>query len=264
MDFDKILDKILNKINEQQAKGSFKFDIENLDSIDKVEEIIEQVLKDEGYYDSIKEYRKVFDENLKEVVNQYKAFGNATTKDLTAFNKVAFDNFYNNLAVNFTETNLKQPIKDALLQHIAGDGKYSEFKNTVKDLMTTRKIEGNVDIVAREYLTQYKRAQGNILAKKYNIKYFRFKGSEIERKTKDGKVKTSRCFCLQRKGNIYTLDMIESWASLEWKGKIKGTNKSNISQLLGGWECVDDLVPVSEATAKREGYNKYNNVSCEL
>lgn len=255
MDFDKILDKILNKINEQQANGSFKFDIENLDSIDKVEEIIEKVLKDEGYYENIKAYRKVFDEKLKEVVNQYKAFGNATTKDLAAFNKVAFDNFYNNLAVNFTETNLKQPIKDALLQHIAGGGKYSEFKNTVKDLMTTRKIEGNVDIVAREYLTQYKRAQGQILATKYNVKYFRYKGSEIP---------TTRCFCEQRVGNIYTKEEIEGWSSLEWKGKIKGTNKSNIFQLAGGYNCIHDIFPVSEKSALAYGLNKYNDSDCSL
>lgn len=254
MDFDKILDKILNKLNEYQVKGSFKFDIDNLDNIDKVNDIIEEVLKDEGYYDNLKEYKQVFDDNLKEVVANYKAFG-AKTSDIKAFNDYAFENFYNNLANNVTETNIKQPIKDALLQHISGGGKYSDFKDTVKELIASRKIEGNIDIVAREYATQYKRAQGQILANKYDIKYFRFVGSKIP---------TSRCFCLQRKGNIYTKEEIEKWADLDWNGKMKGTNKTNIFQIVGGWGCLDDLLPVSEKTALAYGLNKYTDVECTL
>lgn len=255
MDFDKILDKILNRLNEYQANGTFKFDIDNLDNIDKVNEIIEEVLKEEGYYDNIKDYRKVFDENLKDVISQYKSFGNINTKDLKAFNNLAFDNFYQNLAINVTDTNIKQPIKDALIQYIAGGGKYKDFKSTVKEIVTTKKIEGNIDVIAREYATQYKRAQGQILANKFQVKYFRYKGSEIE---------TTRCFCEQRVGNIYTKEEIESWANLNWAGKIKGTNSINIFQVVGGWNCIHDLVPVSEKAALAYGLNKFNNTDCDL
>ena len=171
MDFEKILDKILNKLNEYQVRGSFVFDIDNLENIDKVNDIIEEVLKEEGYYDKIKDYRKVFDDNLADIISQYKSFGTINTRSLKAFNNVAFDNFYNNLAVNVTDTNIKQPIKDALLQYVAGGGKYNDFKSTVKDILTTKKIQGNIDIVAREYSTQYKRAQGQILANKFNVQY---------------------------------------------------------------------------------------------
>jgi hypothetical protein len=254
MDFDKILDKILARLNEYQSNGTFKFDIDNLEDIDKVDGIIDEVLKEEGYYDNLKDYKKVFDDNLSDVISQYKSFG-AKISDIKAFNNYAFDNFYNNLAINVTDTNIKQPIKDALLQHISGGGRYSEFKNTVKDLLTNKKIEGNIDIVAREYSTQYKRAQGQILANKYDIKYFRYKGSEIE---------TTRCFCEQRVGNIYSKEEIESWADLNWAGKIKGTNKTNIFQVVGGWNCIHDLVPVSERAALDYGLNKYNNTDCDL
>ena len=255
MEFDKILDKILNRLNEYQVKGSFKFDIENLDNIDKVNEVIEEVLKEEGYYDKIKDYRQVFDDNLKDVINEYKSFGTINTKDLKVFNNVAFDNFYNNLAVNVTETNIKQPIKDALIQYIAGGGKYNDFKTTVKDILTTKKIEGNIDIVAREYATQYKRAQGQILANKFNVQYFKYSGTEIE---------TTRCFCQQRIGNIYTKEEVESWADLKWNGKIKGTNKTNIFQVAGGFLCRHTIRPVSEKMALAYGLNKYNDVDCEL
>lgn len=255
MDLDKILDKILNRLNEYQVKGEFKFDIDNLDNIDKVNDIIEEVLVEEGYYDKIKDYRKVFNDNLADVISEYKSFGNINTKDLKAFNQVAFENFYQNLAVNVTETNIKQPIKDALLQYIAAGGKYKDFKETVKDIMTTKKIEGNIDKIAREYSTQYKRAQGQILANKFNIQYFKYSGTEMD---------TTRCFCDQRIGNIYTKEEIQSWADLEWRGKIKGTNSSNIFQVAGGWNCQHTIRPVSEKMALAYGLNKYNEVSCEL
>jgi len=265
MEFDKILDKILNRLNEYQVKGSFKFDIENLDNIDKVNEVIEEVLKEEGYYDKIKDYRQVFDDNLKDVINEYKSFGTINTKDLKVFNNVAFDNFYNNLAVNVTETNIKQPIKDALIQYIAGGGKYNDFKTTVKDILTTKKIEGNIDIVAREYATQYKRAQGQILANKFGIKYFKYSGTELKRVDSEGEtIITTRCFCQQRIDNFYTKEEIESWADIEWAGKIKGTDRTNIFQVAGGWNCRHTIRPVSERQALAYGLNKYNEVDCEL
>ena len=141
------------------------------------------------------------------------------------------------------------------MQYVAGGGKYNDFKSTVKDILTTKKIEGNIDIVAREYSTQYKRAQGQILANKFNVQYFRYSGTEIE---------TSRCFCDQRIGNIYTKKEIESWADLEWSGKIKGTNSTNIFQVAGGWNCRHNIRPVSEKLALSYGLNKYNNTDCTL
>jgi len=220
MEFDKILDKILARLNEYQVKGSFKFDIDNLDNIDKVNEVIEEVLKEEGYYDKIKDYKQVFDDNLKDVINEYKSFGNINTKDLKAFNN---------------------------------------------DILTTKKIEGNIDIVAREYATQYKRAQGQILANKFNVQYFKYSGTELKKVDSQGETTiTTRCFCRQRIGNFYTKEEIESWADLEWDGKIKGTSRVNIFQVAGGWNCRHTIRPVSEKMALAYGLNKYNDVDCEL
>lgn len=248
MDFEKILDKILVKLAEFQIKGNF--DINSIDSLIEIDKAIEQVLKDEGYYDNLKEYKKEFNSQLNEVVNTYKEFG-AVKGDLQAFNKLAFENFYQKLAVVVTDTNIKQPIKDALMQYIAAEGKYKDFKTTVKEILSTNKIEGNIDTIAREYAFQYKRAQGQILAKKFNVQYFKYKGTEKD---------TTREFCEKRIGNIYSKNEIESWANLEWEGKIKGTNSSNIFQVCGGWNCRHNIIPVSENLAKAKGFNNYNKV----
>jgi len=248
MDFEKILDKILVRIAELQIKGSF--DINSIDSIVEIDKIIDDVLKENGYYDNIKEYKKEFQSNLNEVVSNYKAFG-AVKGDLEAFNKLAFENFYQKLAVGVTDTNIKKPIKDALIQYIAAEGKYKDFKTTVKEVLTKNKIEGNIDTIAREYAFQYKRAQGQILAKKYNVQYFKYQGTEKD---------TTREFCEARIGNIYTKYEIESWADEEWNGKIKGTNSSNIFQVCGGWNCRHSIIPVPESVAKSRGFNNYNKI----
>ena len=96
MDFDKILEKILTRLNEYQVRGEFKFDINNLENIDKVDTIIEDVLKEEGYFDNLKEYKKEFEANLKQTIIEYKSFGATATPDLKAFNELAFKNFYDN------------------------------------------------------------------------------------------------------------------------------------------------------------------------
>lgn len=254
IDFDKILDKIIKALAEYQLKGTFVFNIDNLDSIDKVDEIIETVLKNEGYYDNIKEYKAEFSKALAENIQSYKPFGAKLTPELKKFNDISFQNFYSKMSI-ITETNIKQPIKEALLNYIAEGGKYKDFKATVKELMDRNKIEADTDKIARELTTQYKRSQGRQIAKELNVKYFKFSGSEIP---------TSRCFCLERKGNIYSMEEIEKWADLEWDGKTKGTNKSNIFSNLGGWGCIDDLIPVTEAIAKKRGFNNYNSVDCEI
>jgi len=246
MDFEKILDKILVRLAEYQIKGNF--DINSIDSIVEIEKVIESVLKDEGYYDNLKDYKKQFSSNLKEVVSTYKSFG-AVSGDLKAFNDLAFQNFYEKLAGGVTDTNIKQPIKDALIQYVAADGKYKDFKTTVKDVLTANKVEGNIDTIAREYAFQYKRAQGQILAEKYNVQYFIYQGTEID---------TTREFCEARIGNIYSKDEIESWASEDWAGKIKGTNSTNIFQVCGGWNCRHDLMPVPKSLAESRGFNVYN------
>ncbi len=255
MDFDKVLDKILSKLNELSLQGEFKFSIDSLDNIDKVDKIIEDVLKEEGYYKNLNEYKKEFQSVLSEVVGTYKSFGAQITPELKAYNNAAFKLFYNNLAINVTDTNIKQPIKQALLQYIASDGTFKGFKETVKDIFAKNKIEADVNKIAREYVFQYKRAQGQIIANKLGIKYFQYFGGEID---------TTRCFCQERNGNVYSVEEIKSWAKLDWNGKIKGTNENNITMVLGGYSCLHSLLPVSDRRAESGIINNYNKVDCEL
>jgi len=254
MDYEKILEKVLNRLNSYQVNGEFTFNIKTLENIDRVDAVITEVLTEEGYFNNLKQYKKEFTANLNESISNYKSFGATVSPDLTAYNNLAFKNFYNRLLI-ITETNIKQPIQDALLQHIASGGKYKTFKENLREIVVGKKIETNIDLLAREVTFQYKRSQSMILADKFDIKYFKYSGDDIL---------TSRCFCQQRSGNIYTREEIMKWADLEWGGQIKGTNRNNIMQVLGGFNCRHDLLPISERRAKNGLINNYNDVDCEL
>lgn len=77
-----------------------------------------------------------------------------------------------------------------------------------------------------------------------------------------GTVKDTREFCKERNGKYYHQKEIQSWANQEWQGKIPATNKGNIFVLLGGYNCLHQLILVSRSIVpsaslgrmRREGY----------
>jgi hypothetical protein len=76
--------------------------------------------------------------------------------------------------------------------------------------------------------------------------YYRYTGA---------KLKDSRCFCVLRKGKVYHKDEITQWGdkpglwfACDGFGKPGGrhadTNEDTIFNLLGGYGCVDWLMPI--------------------
>jgi hypothetical protein len=59
-----------------------------------------------------------------------------------------------------------------------------------------------------------------------------------------GTVKDSRDFCVQRVGQTFTTEEVKAWASLDWAGKIAGTDENTIFSALGGWQCQHVLMPL--------------------
>ena len=58
---------------------------------------------------------------------------------------------------------------------------------------------------------------------------------------KDG---DNREFCHARAGKNFRKAEIQSWASIEWEGKIPGTSSTTIFQNLGGYNCRHFLQPI--------------------
>lgn len=87
------------------------------------------------------------------------------------------------------------------------------------------------------------RATDNEYSKKKELTHAYYLGGLIE---------TSRCFCQQRNDMIWSLERVNSWNDLSWKGKIEGVD---VKIALGGYNCRHYLMWIDEDTADTYGYD---------
>lgn len=171
------------------------------------------------------------------------------TSKLHADNLIAFENVYKTFTFS-TIAELKEPLMLILFDYIEGEVIRKKTIEKLGELLDKYTIEGDNYESACEIINQYQRAQGQILANKYDSQYYKYIGSVIDE---------SRQFCKERAGKIFSKHEIESWSNLEWEGKIENTNAENIFFRCGGTGCLHSLIPISERKAKSEGFNIYNN-----
>ena len=79
----------------------------------------------------------------------------------------------------------------------------------------------------------------NEYANQLQLNYFIYQGGEI---------KTTRAFCEERNGNVYTREEGASWNSLQWEGQKEG---NNIFIDGGGYNCRHYLDWISYELAKQ-------------
>ena len=230
----KILEELRDKNlldSEDWAKISFE-----IDKIIEESDIVNE--------DFTQEIKSVLSDYPKNIAEKYSKLQRSTEKLIKS-----------NLKQYLVE-NVGSEIKQSIFEYQFSGGTFSSLVKSTTELFKDRNISANATMVVKDSIFQYRRNITFKVAEDGGFKYFKFQGTEIEG--------GSRCFCLQRKGQIYSIDEIKKWANLKWDGKIPGTNSSNIFSRLGGWQCVDTLVPVSESLAKQRGFNKYNPESCDL
>ena len=80
----------------------------------------------------------------------------------------------------------------------------------------------------------FDRTVQNHIGTELQLGYALYSGTEI---------KTSRVFCKERTGIIYSRKVIDSWNGLQWDGKIPGTD---VKETLGGYNCRHHLSWLSE------------------
>jgi hypothetical protein len=145
------------------------------------------------------------------------------------------DNFGNAiqevLKANISGTTNRAQLRKTLAQFIEGTDKDLPFlqryiKQTTND---------SVMVFNREYM--------QTITEDLGIGHYRYRGTKIAE---------SRPFCVARAGKVYTKQEVEAWASLEWQGKMSGTNKTTIFSSCGGYNCRHLLQPISELRYKRE------------
>lgn len=102
-------------------------------------------------------------------------------------------------------------------------------------------IAGDIGPIAIDVSKVSERSITQQAADQLDVKFYFYQGSEID---------TTRKFCEDRRGRYWHKKEVEGWASLQWDGKVEGTNAKTIFIWLGGWYgkekgCRHALVPVA-------------------
>lgn len=140
------------------------------------------------------------------------------------------------------ESAITQPFNQVLSASISAGDTYA---NMVRALNTV--IEGNDQIDGR--LTRYVRSVATTAVAVSDRSYTAAVNEAIGAEWyvyRGGEIETTRPFCEARNGKYFHRKEVESWASLEWDGKIAETDRKTIFNYAGGWNCRHSLIAVTE------------------
>lgn len=133
-----------------------------------------------------------------------------------------------------------------------------KFKKTFRATFTAPPSQGGMGYLERHYSTfvfdlfqAVDRQTQNQYAEDLGLKYAVYSGTVMDR---------TRPFCKARVGHVYTSQEIDSWASLNFRGKFKNGYVPRLH--LGGHNCRHQLNWITEELLERMGgeeiVNKYN------
>lgn len=143
------------------------------------------------------------------------------------------------------ETAFIGPIAETLENAVMRGQNLTDLRKQVKEIIHTSELPANYVLnQSKQALWMFHRNYSHSIGNALDLDHYYYDGVAVLH---------SRKFCLARKGKAYTKKEIESWALLEWQGKIPGTTKESIFWICGGYNCIDVLRPIT-----KELYNRFN------
>jgi hypothetical protein len=132
----------------------------------------------------------------------------------------------------------RERIARAMYSNVLAKGKFSSFVQEIQAVLGTgTDVRGNslaqyADLWANDGIMNFYQSVELRKAKEQGITSFLFDGDPLI-------IETSRDFCIERAGKIFTIDEIESWNDLDWKGK-----RGPALIYRGGWNCRHSWIPI--------------------
>ncbi|WP_234733401.1 hypothetical protein [Tellurirhabdus bombi] len=131
-----------------------------------------------------------------------------------------------------------RPLGDILDWNILSKSTASELRSVLRtQLAADSALTKSLGQQASDLLYTFSRGYAKTVAEGLNLKHYYYMGTQIA---------TSRSFCIDRLGKVYTEAEVEAWADLIWSGKMAGTTKKTIFWYLGGYRCKHRLLPISK------------------
>jgi hypothetical protein len=149
--------------------------------------------------------------------------------------------------------NFSNAIQQVLKANLTGKSSREQLNNTLKKFITGTPeekpfLERYIKQTTNDSVMVFNREYMQSISDDLGLRHYYYAGTLIE---------DSRPFCNARAGRYFTKEEVDSWASKDWDGKMKGTNSSTIYTYAGGYNCRHSIYPVSELTyndkANRQG-----------
>jgi hypothetical protein len=242
---------------ELDAEGYILQNTANRSLLHWAEGVFEEVVKSPAYVRAVEESLSVVPD-LDSLNEQYFDTVSTRFKPNRNYIKSLQSQVINDINANVLNegliVNVKIPLNRILNQNISSGGSYAGFLNQLRThIIGEDGKEGRLLRYSRTYLTDtlfsYSRSYQQAVTADLKLEFYLFHGTVISKgKGSEG----SRGWCLEKKGRYFHHKEIESWANEEWAGKKPGTTESSIFINVGGWNCVDQLIPVHEIIVPAE------------
>lgn len=231
-------------------------------NINKIESIANEVLAavfDSPYLGGLEEYAGEFleqSEISKKIIG--KSFGKFTNKQV--FDAVLKKSQSEAIAL-LSEDAIKgvfiNPLKELINDGISNQVTFAEMVTSLQDFISgTPELDGvllrHVKQIARDQFAFADRRYNQVVSEEIGAEFYKYVG---------GTLTDSRVFCVNRTGRIFHISEIRGWGSCKgvdsggakgseragcpWQGMFRGTNTSNITTVLGGYNCIHILIAIA-------------------
>lgn len=263
---DRLFNAVLKLLDGLEKDGDLiVVSAKNASIVEQVNELLKKSLFESAYLKGLIKYVSSFSDQA-EMINgifseQFEFVEKEIYKNLLKSSQKATLEFLDEDAIGKA---VFEPLQKNLLTNIYSGGKYSDMVKSLKEYILGNdeldpKLTSYVKRYARDSMAIFDNTYTQLIAQDVVVELWEFSG---------GSVKDSRCWCLARKGNVYTTEEIKSWGRGEnngscgndWQGKNPATDENTIFAYRGGFNCIDSFIPRDPNFVDKELVNTYNSV----
>lgn len=258
--FDAIFNKLISEL--KKSEGKIVSDGENIKLSTALDEIFKEFEKNqylkivnafaidlehvgklnERYYEIVSEDQKKFEKINKEVKSIMRQRIGINDKG-----NISKDGYLDRLIKDNT---LKQKIKETTLKAVTSGQSFDKYVSSIEKIIVGNKnvnggLQKHFQQFAYDTFAQYNRTSSKLYAEKLDLKAFIYQGGEIQ---------TSRCFCIENDGKVFTVEEAEKWKSKVNKECGPVMEKDAIYNPLidmGGINCRHSVDFISQSMALR-------------
>jgi len=239
-----LLTELIAALGQLDRSGGFiTLTKSNLIAVEEIANLLGQIFTEGEYLDSVTALANEFDEQALINDSYFKELDNDFTVPA-----IADDVFLarkaealENLLGTGIASNVSAPIKRELVSAVTTGASYSDTLRNIQALVTgTETTDGLLMRYTRQLVSDSfaitDRSYTSVISEERGYDWFLYSG---------GLMDTTRSFCKDRNGKFFHRKEVEAWGSLDWNGKMKGTDSKTVFVYCGGYSCQHSIQPVS-------------------